>query len=99
MSYRVVFSPEADAELRGIYQHVAREASAIVAERFPGAIVDHCEGFETFPERGTLRNDIRLGLRIVGFRRRVTIAFTIDANVVTIIGVLYGPGHRSDSEG
>ena len=90
MSTRIVFSPEADAQLVGIYRYIAREASPAVAERFTGAIVDHCEGFETFPQRGTLRDDLRPGLRTVGFRRRVTIAFTFDEDTVTIIGVFYG---------
>ena len=90
MRHRIVFSPEADAELVGIYRHIAREASPATAERFTADIVDYCEGFETFPERGTQRDDLRPGLRTVGFRRRVTIAFTVDADIVTIIGVFYG---------
>ena len=90
MSYRIVFSPEADAQLVGIYRYIAREASPTTAERFTAAIVDYCEGFETFPERGTQRDDLRSGLRTVGFRRSVTIAFTVDDDIVTIIGVFYG---------
>jgi len=30
------------------------------------------------PERGTKRDDLRLGLRTVGFRRRAMILFEID---------------------
>ena len=90
MPYRIVFSPEADAQLVGIYRYIAREASPDVAERFTGDIVDYCEAFETFPERGTQRDDLRPGLRSVGFHRRVTIAFTVEEDIVTIIGVFYG---------
>ena len=90
MSHRIVFSPEADAQIIDIYRYIAREASATVAERFTAAIVDYCERFETFPERGTPRDDLRLGLRTVGFRRSITIAFTVDVDIVTIIGVFYG---------
>jgi toxin ParE1/3/4 len=68
----------------------AQETSPAIAERFTGAIVDHCEGFDTFPQRGAQRDDLRPGLRTVGFRRRVTIAFTIDPDAVIIIGVFYG---------
>jgi toxin ParE1/3/4 len=88
--YRIVFSPEADAQLVGIYRYIACEASPAIAERFTGAIVDHCEGFDTFPHRGTQRDDLRPGLRTVGFRHRVTIAFTVEYDAVTIIGVFYG---------
>ena len=90
MSHRLVFSPEADAQLLKIYRYIAREASPATAERFTTAIVDHCEAFETFPERGTRRDDLRSGLRTVGFRRSVTIAFTVDGDVVTVLGVFYG---------
>jgi toxin ParE1/3/4 len=73
-----------------IYRYIARETSPAIAERFTGAIVDHCEEFNTFPQRGVQRDDLRPGLRTVGFRRRVTIAFTIDRDTVTTIGVFYG---------
>jgi len=36
------------------------------------------------------RDDIRQGLRFVGFRRRVTIAFGIGQDVVEIVGIFYG---------
>ena len=46
----------------------------------------------TFPERGTKRDDLRPNLRTMGYARRVTIAFSVDAvaNVVAIHGVFYG---------
>ncbi len=90
MRYRVIFSPEADAQLVGIYRHIAGQASPAIAERFTTAIVDYCEAFDTFPHRGAKRDDLRPGLRIIGFRRRVTIAFTVEQDNVTIIGVFYG---------
>jgi hypothetical protein len=37
-----------------------------------------------------LRDDILPGLRVVGFERRVTIAFLITADAVLIEGVFYG---------
>ena len=50
----------------------------------------YCEGLETFPQRGTRREDIRPGLRITNYRKRAVIAFSIDAEVVSILGVFYG---------
>lgn len=90
MPYRVIFAPEADAQLVSIYRYIAGQASPAIAERFTAAIVDYCEAFATFPHRGAKRDDLRPGLRIVGFRRRVTIAFTAEQDTVTIIGVFYG---------
>ncbi|TDX60789.1 toxin ParE1/3/4 [Methylosinus sp. sav-2] len=89
-SYNVIFSPEAEAQLLAIYRWIAERATPSAAERFTGAIVDYCENLRSFPERGTCRDDLRPGLRTIGFRRRVTIAFAVEAEVVTIVGVFYG---------
>ena len=40
--------------------------------------------------RGMARDDLRPGLRVVGFRRRVTIAFAITEETVEILGIYYG---------
>jgi toxin ParE1/3/4 len=77
LPYRIVFSPEAEAQLAGIFRHIAREASPDTVERFVNAIIDYCEAFDMFPQRGTSREDLRPGLRTIGFRRTATIAFSI----------------------
>jgi len=59
LRYRIVFSPEAEAQLAGIFRHIAREASPETAERFVNAIIDYCEAFDKFPQRGTSREDLR----------------------------------------
>jgi toxin ParE1/3/4 len=43
-----------------------------------------------FPERGTRRDDIRPGLRTMGFERRATIIFQVSEAAVVIVRVLYG---------
>lgn len=43
-----------------------------------------------FGERGVRREDLRPGLRIVGFEKRVAIAFHLTADMVVIDRVLYG---------
>jgi plasmid stabilization system protein ParE len=43
-----------------------------------------------FPQRGARRDDLRPGLRSTGFRRRVTIAFHLNAGTVVIDRVFYG---------
>jgi toxin ParE1/3/4 len=44
----------------------------------------------TFPNRGTRRDDLRPSLRVIGFERRVTIAFHVSASAVTIDRIFYG---------
>ena len=97
MAHRVVFSPEAEAHLVSLYREIAHHKSAGIADRFTDSIVDYCEGFEISPFRGRRRDDIRPGLRIVGFRRRATIAFVVDDKSVVILGVFYR-GRNYESE-
>jgi plasmid stabilization system protein ParE len=44
----------------------------------------------TFPQRGTRRDDVLPGLQVVGFGRRVTIAFVVTGDAVLIEGIFYG---------
>jgi toxin ParE1/3/4 len=85
----VIFTPEAQVQLDNIFDYIAG-ISPVAAERFVRAIIDHCLTFELFPRRGTRRDDLRPGLRTVGFKRRVTIVFGVDGDTVTIVGVFYG---------
>jgi toxin ParE1/3/4 len=70
--------------------HVAAVASPDFAARYTDAIMEQCESLKTFPMRGALRDDIRPGLRVLGFRRRVSIPFEVTCEVVTILGIFYG---------
>jgi toxin ParE1/3/4 len=58
--------------------------------RYTDAIVQQCESLGTFPMRGAERDDLLEGLRVFGFRRRVSIAFAIADDLVTIGGIFYG---------
>ena len=49
---------------------------------------------ETSPARGTRRDDIRPGLRTIGFERRPTIAFRIVWREVVIIRIFLRPCRR-----
>jgi toxin ParE1/3/4 len=90
MSVTVVFTPEAEAQLAELYRYIAVAASPEVAARYTDSIVTYCESLRTFPRRGIKRDDIRPGLRITNYRKRVVIAFDVDSDHVTIIGAFYG---------
>lgn len=90
MPYTVVFTPEAEEQLAAIYRYIAAKASPETAERYTSAIVSYCEGMQLVPHRGTRRDDIRSGLRITNYKKRSMIAFAMDAEQVSIIGVFYG---------
>ena len=90
MSYRVVFSPEAEEQLAALYAYIAAAASPEIAARYTEAIMAYCEGLHTFPHCGTKRDDVRPGLRVTNYRKRAVIAFALDAEQVSILGVFYG---------
>ena len=90
MSHRVVFSPEAEEQLAALYGYIAAGASPAIAARYTEAIVNYCESLHAVALRGMTRDDVRPGLRITNYRKRAVIAFAVDAEQVSIIGVFYG---------
>jgi toxin ParE1/3/4 len=90
MNLRVEYTRRARDQLQSIFEYIADAASPRVAEHFVSALLDYCDSFAQFPERGLRRDDIRPRLRLIGFRRRLTIAFRVDADAVRILGVFYG---------
>jgi plasmid stabilization system protein ParE len=78
MARRVFFRPAAERDLTALYAYI-RDANGgpEVAIGYVRRIRSFCEGLEPFPERGVARDDIRPGLRLAHFERRVVVAFTV----------------------
>jgi len=79
MEYRVRLLPEAGKDLQALHRYIARKSSPAIAKRYTGRIRAFLADFKQYPMRGTIRNDIRPGIRMVGFERRVGIAFFVEA--------------------
>lgn len=90
MPCTVIFTPEAQEQLIALYRYIATAASPETAERYISAIISYCESLHTFPNRGTRRDDVRPGLRITNYKKHTVIAFSVDAEQVSIIGIYYG---------
>lgn len=86
----VSYSAQAADQLEALYLHIAEDSGPDRAAGYVDAIADYCDGLETFPHRGTRRDGILPGLRLLGFRRRATIAFTVEDAGVTILGIFHG---------
>lgn len=84
----IVFSPEARDDLLALYDWISGEASPETAMSYIGRVERFISDFETAAERGTRRDDIRPGLRTIGFERRLTIAFVV-GDEVTVLRVFY----------
>ena len=86
----VVYSADAGNDLDWIYDAVAEASSPQTASRYEQRIRTFCEGLDYASERGHRRDDIRSGLRIVGFERRVTVAFVVEPERVVVLRIFYG---------
>jgi len=86
----VYFSPEARDDLFAIIDWIAASVSRQIAEGHAHRLETFCLGLELASERGARRDDIRPGLRIIGFERRVAIAFMVEVDRVTILRLFYG---------
>ncbi len=63
----VVYSPEVEDDLTQLFDYIAGWSNDQTALNYISRIEAFCDGLDLASERGTLRNDIRAGLRIVGF--------------------------------
>lgn len=86
----IVFSPEARDDILQIYDWIEERTDPGVALAYVERLEVYCRGFDLASERGRCRDDVRPGLRVVGFERRVTIAFLAEEERVTILRLFYG---------
>ena len=85
-----MFAPEAREDLIALYGWIAAKAGPDSAMSYIERIEDFCNRFDFASERGQRRDDIRPGLRIVGFEKRLTVAFVVSDATATILRVFYG---------
>ncbi len=86
----VIFSPEAAKDLITLYDYIAHAASPDIALGYIERIEKACSNLSMAGERGTLRDDIRPGLRIIGVEKRTVIAFSVSEEHVTILRFFHG---------
>jgi len=87
--FRIAFAKEADRHLLSIWQYLAERAGQGAADDFAQSVRDRCRALDTFPERGTPRDDLRPGLRTVPIPRRATIGYTVAGEDVVIVAIAY----------
>jgi len=88
--YEISFRPLAEADLLRLYEYIVEASGPAVAGGYIDRLEAACLALESFPERGTRRDDIRPGLRIIGFERRATIVFQVLESEVLIVRIFYG---------
>jgi plasmid stabilization system protein ParE len=89
VSLPVTFSDEAVRDLQNLFDFLAPAAGEAVARSYIERLFEYCRDCGLFPERGTRRDDLRPGLRLLGYRRRATIALAVLEDRVVILRVLH----------
>jgi toxin ParE1/3/4 len=88
----LLLRPAAEADLTELYHYIAEQSGS--PERAIGyirRIREACELLMIFPERGRLRDDLRPGVRVLGFERRVVIVYMVlPSGDVEVGRVFYG---------
>lgn len=85
--WTVVFRASARRDLVDIYADIAEQAGPGVAGRFIERVERYCRSFDLAPERGTVRDDIRPGIRVVGFERRLAVVLAVGPRDVSILRI------------
>jgi len=89
-TYKVIFRPLAEEDLTALYDYIVEQAGWNIAGDYIDRIEAKCLSLKNAPERGNRRDDIKPGLRVIGFERRAAIAFRIVGNEVVIVRIFYG---------
>jgi toxin ParE1/3/4 len=88
MSHKVVLRPQAEEDLKSIYEYIAQDSpqSAIAYLRRLRA---QCEALSELPNRGRSRDDLAPGLRVLAFEGSAVIAYRVEGDLVRIVNIFY----------
>lgn len=88
--HEVELAPEAQDDIDRLYLFIAADSGSDRAQRYITRILTACAGLANFPQRGTPRDNLREGMRVIGLDKRVAIAFKVEGRSVTVLRILYG---------
>ncbi|WP_157015954.1 type II toxin-antitoxin system RelE/ParE family toxin [Mesorhizobium xinjiangense] len=96
-SRSVRFSESARSDLLGIHDWISSVASWKTASAYIERLEHFCMALDLASERGTAREDVRGGLHVVGFERKISIAFRVTDHDVVILRI-FRDGRDWESE-
>jgi toxin ParE1/3/4 len=88
VTYRLRFSQIARDDLIALHAWIEVEADAIVADAYLERIEARCWNLTEFPNRGTPRDDLMMGVRSSSFERRILIFYRVGSSEVEIMRVV-----------
>ncbi|WP_313618113.1 type II toxin-antitoxin system RelE/ParE family toxin [Agrobacterium sp.] len=87
--YAVRLSPEAQTDIVRIHARIVEKSgSPVTADRYIDRISVFLSSLNVFPERGTVREEVRPGLRIIGFEHSASVAFVVEDDDVVVLRIL-----------
>lgn len=95
MRHDVIWQPEARRDLYGISDWIAERAGVDTAFAYAARIEAFVARLEHFPNRGTTRVSMPIGVRTVTFERRVIVAYRVEGSLVRILSLI---GAARDSQ-
>ncbi len=87
--YAIVWRPAARNDLLALYEWIAERADPDTAFDYTSRIEAHAAKLAEFPERGTPRDDLVLGLRTTPYTRRTVIAYRVNGDEVEILRLVH----------
>lgn len=87
---RIRFTRRARQDFLQLLDWIAEKAGADVARNYAERVEEFCESLGYASERGHRRDDLRPGMRVVGFERRITLTFVVHDDEVWILRLYYG---------
>ena len=87
---RLRFTARAKQDFLRLLDWIAERAGTEVALDYVQRVEAFCEGLAYSSERGHRRDDLRRGMRVVGFERRIAITFVVLDEEVRILRLYYG---------
>lgn len=89
-AYQVRLSALAVDDLVALHRWVAVRADRPTADAYLYRIEARVLALDTYPDRGTPRDDLVPGLRTLGFERRLVIAYRVAGHTVEILRIIDG---------
>ena len=87
----VRFRAQAHQDIKDIFDWIVSETnSPSVAENLVNRIYARCETLGDFPRKGSARNDLHQGVRILTFERKAVIVYRVLAEDVEVTNIFYG---------
>ena len=87
--FRLVVTSQARQQFRELRRSIASvSGSEVTARNYMSALTDYIEQLPDFPLRGQAFSLHHPGMRIIGFRKTLLIAFLVTDDIVAVLSIL-----------